>query len=115
MLEKILVFGIKKIFVKKKMHLPQKTNVMASISKIFKSNLFYCVHRMSGFHKNTTYGHYLCMFLNAGFQNLGKLNTGFNVLLLSKASLRRGGGKVALGFGPGRIRTLVSMATDSSH
>ena len=27
----------------------------------------------------------------------------------------RGGGKPALGFGPGRIRTLVSMATDSSH
>ena len=26
-----------------------------------------------------------------------------------------GGGKVVLGFGPGRIRTLVSMATDSSH
>ena len=26
-----------------------------------------------------------------------------------------GGGKVALGFGPDRIRTLVSMATDSSH
>ena len=26
-----------------------------------------------------------------------------------------GRGKVALGFGPGRIRTLVSMATDSSH
>ena len=26
-----------------------------------------------------------------------------------------GGGKVASGFGPGRIRTLVSMATDSSH
>ena len=26
-----------------------------------------------------------------------------------------GGGLVALGFGPGRIRTLVSMATDSSH
>ena len=26
-----------------------------------------------------------------------------------------GGGKVALGFGLGRIRTLVSMATDSSH
>ena len=24
-------------------------------------------------------------------------------------------GKVALGFGPGRIRTLVSMTTDSSH
>ena len=26
-----------------------------------------------------------------------------------------GGGKVALGFGPARIRTLVSMATDSFH
>ena len=26
-----------------------------------------------------------------------------------------GGGKPALGFGPGPIRTLVSMATDSSH
>ena len=26
-----------------------------------------------------------------------------------------GGGKAALGFGPDRIGTLVSMATDSSH
>ena len=26
-----------------------------------------------------------------------------------------GGGLIALGFGPDRIRTLVSMATDSSH
>ena len=26
-----------------------------------------------------------------------------------------GGGKAALDFGPGRIGTLVSMATDSSH
>ena len=26
-----------------------------------------------------------------------------------------GGGFAALGFGPDRIRTLVSMATDSSH
>ena len=28
---------------------------------------------------------------------------------------RWGRGKAALGFGPGRIGTLVSMATDSSH
>ena len=28
---------------------------------------------------------------------------------------RWGGGKPALGFGPGRIRTLVSMAIDNSH
>ena len=27
----------------------------------------------------------------------------------------RGGGKAALGFGPDRIGTLVSMATDSAH
>ena len=26
-----------------------------------------------------------------------------------------GGGKAVLGFGPDRIRTLVSMTTDSSH
>ena len=26
-----------------------------------------------------------------------------------------GGGKAALGFGPGRIGTVISMATDSSH
>ena len=26
-----------------------------------------------------------------------------------------GGGKAALGFGPDRIRTLVSLATDISH
>ena len=26
-----------------------------------------------------------------------------------------GGGKTALGFGPGRMRTLVSMVTDYSH
>ena len=26
-----------------------------------------------------------------------------------------GGGKVVLGFGPGRVRILVSMSTDSSH
>ena len=39
--------------------------------------------------KTHNYGHYLCTFLNAGFQNLGKLNTGFDVLLL-RASLGSG-------------------------
>ena len=33
--------------------------------------------------------------------------------ILSEPSL--GGGKAALGFGPDRIGTLVSMATESSH
>ena len=33
--------------------------------------------------------------------------------ILSEPSL--GGGKAALGFGPDRIGTLASMATDSSH
>ena len=37
--------------------------------------------------------------------------------IIIKFHLKRhwGGGLAALGFGPDRIRTLVSMATDSSH
>ena len=35
--------------------------------------------------------------------------------ILSEPSLGCSGGKVALDFGPDRIGTLVSMATDSSH
>ena len=31
------------------------------------------------------------------------------------SELHWGGGKASLGFGPDRIGTLVSMATDSSH
>ena len=31
--------------------------------------------------KTHTYGHYSCMFLIAGFQNLGNLNSGFDFLL----------------------------------
>ena len=38
-------------------------------------------------------------------------------LIIIKFHLKHhwGGGYAALGFGPDRIRTLVSMATDSSH
>ena len=38
-------------------------------------------------------------------------------LIIIKFHLKHpwGGGLAALGFGPDRIRTLVSMATDSSH
>ena len=75
-LDKSLVFGIK-IFCPKNYPCPQKTNVMARICKIFKSTLFYCQAST----KTHNYSHYLCMFLNAGFQNLCKLNTGFDVLL----------------------------------
>ena len=46
-------FLVSKIFVQKITPAPQKTKVMASICKIFKSNIFYRMHRMSGFHKNT--------------------------------------------------------------
>ena len=40
-----------------------------------------------------------------------------NWLIIIKFHLNHhwGGGLAALGFGPDRIRTLVSMATDSSH
>ena len=40
-----------------------------------------------------------------------------NGLIATKFYLKHhwDGGKLALGFGPDRIRTLVSMATESSH
>ena len=40
-----------------------------------------------------------------------------NGLITTKFYLKHhlGGGLVALGFGPDRVRTLVSMATESSH
>ena len=37
--------------------------------------------------KTHNYGHYFCLFLNAGFQNLGKLNTGFDVLPIPNTRL----------------------------
>ena len=85
-LEKISVFGIS-IFLSKNYPCPPKTNVVARICKIFKSNLFCCMHRMSGFHRKHYCRHYLCMFLNAGFQNLGKLNTGFDLILFGDSGI----------------------------
>ena len=38
-----------------------------------------------------------------------------NNILTDKLNHHWGGEKAALGFGPDRIGTLVSMATDSSH
>ena len=49
--------------------------------------------------KTYNYGHYLCMILNAGFQNLGKLNMGFDVLLIW---LNRGNQKF-LGLGASAV------------
>ena len=37
------------------------------------------------------------------------------ILIKSDLNHHLGRGKAALGFGPNRIRTLVSMAADSSH
>ena len=56
------------------------------------------------------------LFLIAPFPDLCLLVLFFSQMLI-KIHLKHhgGGGKVVLGFGPGRIRTLVSMATDSSH
>ena len=45
--------------------------------------------------------------------NFGKFAT--ELLPLIDVRNNWGGGKAALGFGPDRIGTLVSMATDSSH
>ena len=49
--------------------------------------------------------------------NIFKLEYLRNQSIVTKFYLNHhwGGGKAVLGFGPDRIRTLVSMATDSSH
>ena len=56
----------------------------------------------------------MCIKYITGFEN--KLIAYANHLAI-KFYLKhhKGRGKVALGFGPDRIRTLASMATDSSH
>ena len=45
--------------------------------------------------------------------NNSKTTSAIAIKFYPKHHLR--GAKVALGFGPGRIRTLVSMETDCSH
>ena len=47
--------------------------------------------------------------------NIGISETSSLVAIKFYLKHRLGGGKVALGFGLDRIRTLVSIATDSSH
>ena len=55
---------------------------------------------------------YVCMRLLT-LSNMNISETSAPIEILSEASL--GWGKAALGFGPDRIGTLVSMATDNSH
>ena len=52
---------------------------------------------------------FLCVSQGAASKTRGPIATKFYL------KHHWGGGKPALGFGPGRIRTLVSIATDSSH
>ena len=49
------------------------------------------------------------------FSNLNISKTTRPIVIKFYLKHHRGGGNVLLGFGPGPIRTLVSMATDSSH
>ena len=46
---------------------------------------------------------------------LSNSETGWPIIIKFHLKHHWGGGLDALGFGPDRIRTLVSMATDSSH
>ena len=41
--------------------------------------------------------------------------TSWTIIIKFDLKHQWGGGLAAVGFGPGRIRTLISMATDSSH
>ena len=49
------------------------------------------------------------------FSNMNISETSGQIATKFYLKLNRVGGKDALGFGPDRIRTLVYMATDSSH
>ena len=49
------------------------------------------------------------------FSNMNISETSGQIATKFYLQLNRVGGKDALCFGPDRIRTLVSMATDSSH
>ena len=56
----------------------------------------------------------LCVCLKT-FSNLNLSATSGPIVAKFYLNLHWGGGKAALGFGPDRIGTLVSMSTDSSH
>ena len=80
-------FLVSKCFCQKITPAPQKTNVVVSICKIVKfsnQTCFVVCTECQTSTKRHNYGHYLCMLLNAGFQNLGKLNTGFDLILSFK-------------------------------
>ena len=47
--------------------------------------------------------------------NINISETSWPMAIIFHMEHHRGGGLAALGFGPDRIRTLVSMATDSSY
>ena len=49
------------------------------------------------------------------FQNMNNPETSAPIAIKFYLKHHRGGGNAALGFGPDRIKTLVSMATESSH
>ena len=60
----------------------------------------------------------LCVCLSVcllTFSNLNISATSWPIVTKFYLNLHWGGGKAALGFGPDLIRTLLSMATDSSH
>ena len=49
------------------------------------------------------------------FSNLNIAETSWSIAIKFYLKQHWSGGKVALGFGADQIRTLVSLATDSSH
>ena len=57
----------------------------------------------------------VCLCVCRHFSNLNISATGWPIVTKFYLNLHWGGVKAALDFGPDRIGTLVSMATDSSH
>ena len=58
----------------------------------------------------------VCRFVRAStLSNMNIFETSWQIVIKFHLEHHWGGGMTALGFGLDRIRTMVSMATDSSH
>ena len=74
-------FLISKCFVQKINPAPQKVTLWRVYVKFSNQTYFVVCTGCQASTKAHNYRHCLCMFVNASFQNLGKLNTGFDVII----------------------------------
>ena len=80
-------FLVSKFFVKKITPAPKKLMLWRVYVKFSIQTCFVVCTGCQASTITHNFRHYLCMFVNAGFQNLGKLNTGMDVLLCKYSPL----------------------------